>query len=389
MPSYRTSTGNTKDTGFRFFDEYSIGSVDIVRNGLMFHTDVADSKSLQSENYVTYSTYNSSTWSNAIPSGASIATGIDAPDGTNTAVRFTCNNTGSAVFRVSFPSFVPNGTDVYTTSFYVRKISGTGNAGTDLNDGNPSKFYNTELITNEWVRIVTTGVPTATSKIFLDLFSDSNTNYVLDFWGVQVERGLTASDYTPTSGSIVLRNSYWADLSGNGRHFQLSGSPLTTTLNGGGIIFDGVDDIASYSLSLGSLTQYTVSYWGRADAVNRMPISFNTNNTFYWFGDNSWKHPSGEYYYPKTVSIPLETWGHYTVTYNGSNISIYRQGIFEGQQSVSGTVTISSAKIGDWTDANSQYNYQGIISSVSIYNRALSTSEVQQNFNALRRRYGL
>lgn len=389
MPSYRTSTDNTKNTGFRFPDEYSISAIDIVSNGLMLSLDAGNPKAFQSENYATYSTYNASTWTNALPAGASLTTGIDAPDGTNTAVRFTCNNTTTAVLRVSLQSFTPNGTDIYTTSFYVRKISGTGNVGTDLSDGNPTKNYTSELITGQWVRIVTTGVPTATAKTFIDLFSDSNTNYVLDFWGVQVERGMTASDYTPTSGTIVLRNTYWADLSGNGRHFQFSGSPLTTTLNGGGVIFDGIDDSATYSLSLGTLSQYTISYWARRDAENRMPIALNSNQ-FYWFGDNSWRYnTSSEYYYPKSVSIPAGTWGNYTVVHNGSNVSIYRQGIFEGQNASSGSFTLSSIKIGDWFDSNSDYNYQGIISSVNIYNRALSISEVQQNYNALRRRYGL
>jgi hypothetical protein len=44
--------------------------------------------------------------------------------------------------------------------------------------------------------------------------------------------------------------------------------------------------------------------------------------------------------------------------------------------------------------ATSAWNYTGLplkgkISSVEIYNRALSASEVEQNFNALRGRYGV
>ena len=158
-----------------------------------------------SENLVSYSAYTASNWINNFPAGASITTGITAPDGTNTAVRLTCTNTTNALLRVNIPSLTPNGTDTYTTSFYVRKISGTGGAFTDLGDGNPSVDYSSQLVTNQWVRVTVSGVPTATAKTFLDLFSDQNTNYVLDFWGVQLEKSSVATDYTPTVGTIISR----------------------------------------------------------------------------------------------------------------------------------------------------------------------------------------
>jgi hypothetical protein len=158
-----------------------------------------------SENLVSYSTYTASNWINNFPAGASITTGITAPDGTNTAVRLTCTNTTNALLRVNIPSLTPNGTDTYTTSFYVRKISGTGGAFTDLGDGNPSADYSSQLVTNQWVRVTVSGVPTATAKTFLDLFSDNNTNYVLDFWGVQLETGSVATDYTPTTTTAISR----------------------------------------------------------------------------------------------------------------------------------------------------------------------------------------
>ena len=159
------------------------------------------------ENLVAYSTYEGTvTWINNFPAGATITTGITAPDGTNTAIRFTCNNTTNALLRVNFPSFTPNGTDTYTTSFFVRRISGTGSAFTDLADGSPSVDYSSQLITNQWVRVTTSGVPTATAKSFIDLYSDNNTNLVLDFWGVQIERKSSAGVYVPTYGSIVTGN---------------------------------------------------------------------------------------------------------------------------------------------------------------------------------------
>jgi len=159
-----------------------------------------------SENLVSYSTYNASTWGSYFPANATITTGISAPDGTSTAIRFTCTATGSSLLRVLFPAFTPNGTDTYTSSFYVRLISGTtGGLSSDLNDGAPNGSYLSSLVSNQWVRVSFSGVPTATSKSFIDLLSDSTNNYVLDFWGVQVEKGSVATDYTPTSGTAISR----------------------------------------------------------------------------------------------------------------------------------------------------------------------------------------
>jgi hypothetical protein len=97
----------------------------------------------------------------------------------------------------------------------------------------------------------------------------------------------------------------------------------------------------------------------------------------------------GEYYYAKPTSIPLGTWGHYCVVYNGANVSIYRQGVFQGSQATTGTADWTNGmRIGYWA-GGAGYYWQGKIDSVSMHNRALTAAEVQQNFNALKGRYGL
>jgi len=157
--------------------------------------------------------------------------------------------------------------------------------------------------------------------------------------------------------------------------------------------FDGTDDYIDITNNLGVFSQYTFSYWARRDAENRMPIGWRAGPTFYWYGDNSWYYThggvAGEYYYSKPTSIPLGTWGHYCVVYNGSNVSIYRQGVFQGSKNTTGTADwTNGVRIGYWAGGGS-YWYQGIIAQVSMHNRALSATEVLQNFNALRGRYGI
>jgi hypothetical protein len=96
------------------------------------------------------------------------------------------------------------------------------------------------------------------------------------------------------------------------------------------------------------------------------------------------------------TNLPLNTWYHatFTTTFDGTNTTmrIYTNGVetasgvFAGAQGNYGTSY--NFTIGDGYQSN-WYQYQGRISKVGIYNRALSATEVQQNFNALRSRFGL
>jgi hypothetical protein len=49
----------------------------------------------------------------------------------------------------------------------------------------------------------------------------------------------------------------------------------------------------------------------------------------------------------------------------------------------------STILIGAENTTGNEFNWNGRIDSTQIYNRVLSAAEVQQNFNALRGRYGI
>ena len=157
--------------------------------------------------------------------------------------------------------------------------------------------------------------------------------------------------------------------------------------------FDGTDDVVNVVGNLGTYDNYTICYWAVRDAESRMPVSSRTGTPFYWFGDNSWAYTHGgvfgELYYSKNVSIPLGAWGYFCVVYNGSNISIYRQGIYQDQQATTGSANWSQGlKIGNWAGGGG-YAWLGKIADVKFYSSALSATEITQNFNATKAKYGL
>jgi len=203
--------------------------------------------------------------------------------------------------------------------------------------------------------------------------------------------GYTIHTFT-TSGTFTPN--LWNDVSGNNNSGSLvNGVGFNSYQNGGYLTFDGTDDVVDVVGNFGTYANYTICYWAVRDAENRMPVASRIGTPFYWFGDNSWAYTHGgvfgELYYSKNVSIPLGSWGHLCVVYNGSNISIYRQGIYQDQQATTGTANWSQGlKIGYWGGGGG-YAWLGDIATVQFYTRALSAAEITQNYNAQKSRFGL
>jgi hypothetical protein len=85
-------------------------------------------------------------------------------------------------------------------------------------------------------------------------------------------------------------------------------------------------------------------------------------------------------------------WNQVVATFDGSIKRIYVNGILRSSSStLTGTIvqnTTGNAYIGIY-GSFAGYPFNGQISNEKIYNRALSAAEIEQNFNALRGRYGI
>jgi hypothetical protein len=116
-------------------------------------------------------------------------------------------------------------------------------------------------------------------------------------------------------------------------------------------------------------------------AINSSGISFEINTSAGWKTGSASSINSG---YNKWVYVTQ------TTSLSGDAFKTYINGVLVGQLSL-GADTIGSGNgilIGRGFFGGVK-NYHGRVGFVRVYNRALSATEIQQNFNALRGRYGL
>ena len=198
------------------------------------------------------------------------------------------------------------------------------------------------------------------------------------------------------------RNSYpgsgttWTDLSGRGNNGTLQNGVGYSGDNGGSLSFDGVDDYVSIGTSgfpFGS-SAGTLSAWARTNTISggyRWIVSYGTGTTNQsrFLGINGTTYYFGGYANDIIASgVPVNTWINMVGVYDGTNASMYINGILvSGPTAKSWNTVASNAQLGRQTN-NSEY-WSGNISQVSVYNRALTAQEIQQNFNALRGRFNI
>ena len=79
----------------------------------------------------------------------------------------------------------------------------------------------------------------------------------------------------------------------------------------------------------------------------------------------------------KSNAIPNNTWVHIVGTYDGARAKIYRNGVLDADNPLTGSITITggnSFRVGYAAAASHWWN--GLIDDVRSYNRALSQAEV-------------
>ena len=87
-----------------------------------------------------------------------------------------------------------------------------------------------------------------------------------------------------------------------------------------------------------------------------------------------------------TSTVKLNRWYHFAISYDGSNVKFYIDGTYDGASSMSLNTANAPLYVGYpvW-GGNGHMN--GNVSQTLLYNRELSASEINQNYNATKGRY--
>jgi hypothetical protein len=197
-------------------------------------------------------------------------------------------------------------------------------------------------------------------------------------------------------GTTVATGGGWADRSKGANNGELVNGVGYNSSNLGGLVFDGVDD---YVTAPNTSLIHRTSNWAYSAWVNFngtpslgtifengswtscLLIRFETNGITIYSMSSFW----GKFNLSPTLGI----WYKLDFIRNGNSIDFYLNGVYS--QSLSFTADIqpsSNLFIGMSQHAAGQC-FNGKIAQASIYNRALTPSEINQIYNATKGRFGL
>jgi hypothetical protein len=212
--------------------------------------------------------------------------------------------------------------------------------------------------------------------------------------------------------SYVSGSTVWNDLSRNGYNGVLTNGPTFNSSNGGSIVFDGTNDYVnlssyannslwnglwptglSFSTTIKLASPLPLISDGRSIFVrgsggagnNYFNFSLQSNRQLrFWIGD----------YVPAftTTLLNVSLIYHVILTWDKSNVRFYVNGILDSTTINTNILTNNTAAVlnlGSAIGAFSGWEFPGSIYNFSVYNRALSATEIQQNYNTTKTRFGL
>ena len=200
----------------------------------------------------------------------------------------------------------------------------------------------------------------------------------------------------------------WRDLSSYNNSASLINGPTLNKEKGGNLTLDGTNQYmrVTDNNSIEGMSALSLSLWFYANRAygsggtnfgallirktNSYSFSFNNNNNFgtgaYIHNGTSWSS------FMTGPSVSASTWSNLVFTYDGSTCKFYKNGILTHSPtaSVTGSIGTNSYNLSIGTvDGVNGYELEGAVSATQIYNRALTATEVAQNFNVTRHRFGI
>ncbi len=197
----------------------------------------------------------------------------------------------------------------------------------------------------------------------------------------------------------------WNDATSTGFNFTLINGPTYSSSNLGFFTF-GVDDIATAgeNPNNGNLDTQTptVEVWVKTNATTQNGFWFekgsvNSQYSLFQEGDQiRWRMNIGGITQLSTTTASFmntSNWFQVVGTYTSGSRILYINGVQVNSDTQTGSIAVSTSgtSIGAYggNSGNNGYFYNGSLSICRVYNRVLSPTEIQKNFNATRGRYGI
>jgi hypothetical protein len=184
------------------------------------------------------------------------------------------------------------------------------------------------------------------------------------------------------------------DSSGNGNNGTIYGATWVPGKDGTALIFDGTDDYVECPASASlDVSIFTITAWINLTAyspylcpiVDRATASGGyslwVGGTGYYQGKLELNGGFGNQAFSSSITIPLDQWVFVAAVWNGTNVTFYMNNVSEQQTGYSfhdvGSLT---TRIGNERWAFGGQYFNGVIDDVHIYNRALSATEVLEDY---------
>lgn len=171
----------------------------------------------------------------------------------------------------------------------------------------------------------------------------------------------------------------------------------------GSFVFNGTSSFANFGnpTALQLNTNITLESWAMLSAAATGQIVNKNGNTGYRYRFLSTQ--GVQFLAPGATNnngtasnrIGLNTWNHIVVTGDSTGLKIYVNGVYASNIDNTTAMNLGTGansadfELGYVSQFGNKEYLNGKIATVNVYNRALSATEIQQNFNALRGRFGL
>jgi hypothetical protein len=203
----------------------------------------------------------------------------------------------------------------------------------------------------------------------------------------------------------------WTDLSRGSNNGTLINGPTFNSANGGSIVFDGADDWTSFgnTLNMGT-SDFTISAWVKSTSTaggNNNGIVYKKSTGYPYHAGYRLNMPNGAFNFHIADGVDYNSLSTISPSFNdgkwynvvGVAIRTQKLQIFvNGQLNIETSSTLATSidtsvnfAVGALNTAGAfvYHRFLGNIAQTSMYNRALNSSEILQNFNSTRARFGI